>query len=83
MNDPKHRLKETDRLTIEITDNAIVKIILKGEHTATPLGFVDWVNGVAEENGVIISIGHRGEIGAFISEETLKQCLKKIDEKGE
>ncbi len=66
-------------MRIKIDQDTEVEIIKKGEKSGIPLGFLNWANGLAQENGVNVIWGGRGEMGTFISEKLLKRFLEEIE----
>lgn len=80
MNQKKHLMPEKTKLSIDISEHVKIKTVLKGEETSIPLELISWSGGKAKENGINVVIGHRGEIGVFISEEHLRKMLKEIDD---
>lgn len=66
-------------MRIKIDQDTEVDIIKKDEKVSLPLGFLNWANGKAQENGINIIWGGRGEVGTFISEKLLKRFLQEIE----
>lgn len=64
---------------IRIDQDTEIEIVKKGDEASKPLGFISWSNETAEENGINVVWGNRGEVGSFIPEAILKRVLKEFE----
>jgi hypothetical protein len=65
-------------MIIDLNEDAELKVVIKGDTVSKPLDFCDWSAGKTDESGVLISLGHRGERGAFLSKSLLNKLIREI-----